>query len=125
MTVNDIYTQALGITAQRVNDSDLSCFAVGWINLLLTESLAAENSVRLAAGEAPLACAPVLASLADETPYCAEITGGALPFGMASFLYEAADDGERARDYRARYVQALWEASKGVSGGTDVYAGLC
>lgn len=117
MTVNDIYTQALGILTQRVNDSDLSCFAAAWMNLLL----AAENSVRLAGGKPPLDTSPTLTSLSDEVPYCDEITKRALLCGMAAFLYEAADDGELACSYRARWAEALRDACRGIPGGTDVY----
>ena len=121
MTVKDAYVSALGILAERTVDSDLEGFAPGWTNLLLAESLAAENSIRLSEGRAELASPPVLAAPADEIPYAASLAARAIPCGLAAFLYEAADDGERAADYRARFVQALYECSRAVPGGADVY----
>ncbi len=112
MTANDLFSQALGMVGERVNDSDLTCFALGWINQLLAEALDVENSVLRSEGKEPFEHAPVLGALGDEIPYSDRVVRYALPDGLAAFLYEVSDDTDMAADYRARYVAALRECAK-------------
>ena len=112
MTGNDLFAQALGMVGERANDSDLTCFAVGWINQLLAEALDVENSVLKFEGEESFEHALVLSAPGDEIPYSDRIVRYALPDGLAAFLYEVSDDLNMAADYRARYVAALRECAK-------------
>lgn len=112
MTGNDLFFQALGMVGERVNDSDLACFALGWINQLLAEALDVENSVLRSIEKEPFEHAPVLNASGDEIPYSDRVARYALPNGLAAFLYEVSDDPNMAADYRARYVAALRECAK-------------
>ena len=112
MTGNELFSQALGMVGERVSDSDLACFAAGWISLLLAEAFDVENSVLKSEGRAPFEHVPVLKALGDEIPYSDRIVRYALPDGLSAFLYEISDDPNMAADYRARYVAALRECAK-------------
>ncbi len=112
MTGNELFAEALGMVGERVNDSDLASFAVGWINLLLAEAFDVENSVLRSEGRAPFEHVPVLGALGDGIPYSDRVVKYALPDGLAAFLYEISDDPDMAADYRARYVGALRECAR-------------
>lgn len=120
MTGTDIYTAALAFLAEGPDvDPDLKLYSLPWLNILLAECLAVENSIRQAGGEKALPSAPMLESLTEEIPYSEPIVRTALPYGLASFFY--LDDGNdyRAEDFRARYVSALNEAQKYLDGAVE------
>ena len=112
MTGNELFSQALGMVGERVSDSDLACFAAGWISLLLAEAFDVENSVLKSEGRAPFEHVPVLKALGDEIPYSDRVVRYALPDGLSAFLYEISDDPNMAADYRARYIAALRECAR-------------
>lgn len=93
-------------------DEDSKRFAVGFINILLQETLACENSIRECEGVEILKEAPYITSLTDEIPYSAQLTRVALPYGVASWFFQEALDNFQAENYRSKYLAAVTEATR-------------
>ena len=123
MKAEKILETACGFLFEQAGyDVDFKTHAPVILNSLIAESLVYENSVRKSRGDAELDKTPLISSLEDDIPYCDEICLIALPFGLASYFYQDEGDGYKAQDYRARFVDALNEASKAVVTDTeDVY----
>ncbi|MEG2931792.1 MAG: hypothetical protein RR825_08385, partial [Ruthenibacterium sp.] len=114
VTAMEIFKTAAAYLSQSVEDSeDLAPFVLPWLNVLLAESLPTENGMREAEGEIALAKAPVLLTLNDTIPYHDEIACIALAYGLASDFCRDDDNDYRVSDFRARYVNALNEATRG------------
>ena len=47
MNVEELFTLALSFLSEKPQQNDLRSFIIPWVNLLLTEALPYENSVRL------------------------------------------------------------------------------
>lgn len=110
MTANDVYTIALSFLSENTMETnDVQQFTLGWLNLLLQESLPYENAYRQVNGMQPLKQAPQLAAFNDEIPYNDNITRIALPYGLASYYFIDDDNDYRAQDFRGRYINALSE----------------
>lgn len=103
-------------------DEDSKRFAVGFINILLQETLNCENSMRLFKGLDTLEEAPMITSLEENIPYQPELTRVAFPYGVASWFFQEALDNFQAENYRSKYLSAVTEAGKLNDGITmDVY----
>lgn len=105
-------------------DTDSKKFAVGFLNILLQETLNCENSIRLWKDMETLDEAPFLTSLNDDIPYQPELTRVALPYGLASWYFQEAMDNFQAENYRNKYLAAVAEAGKVNDGiAVDMYGG--
>lgn len=115
MTGNDIFRAALAVMSESPEESDgLGEYALQWLNLLLEECLAAENSCRERSGQEILERAPQLATLGEEVPYCDKLCRVALPYGMAASLWTDDDNDYRANKWMTLYRDAVSEAAGAV-----------
>lgn len=123
MTGTQIHTLALSYLTETPSESSVSEeMILGWINVLIGESLPYENSVREFEERAPLTLPPYLSALSDQVDYCDGIARLAIPYGLASFLFSDDDNEFRAQDFRGRYLSALNDAKKLIVGEiVDVY----
>lgn len=113
MTGQQIYELASSFLYEKdAEDEDSKIFSVGFLNVLLQEALPIENSIRRYNEQAELSNAPLLIALAETVPYADAITRTALPYGVASFLYQEAVNDFQAENYRAKYIGALSDAKK-------------
>lgn len=86
-------------------DEDSKRFAVGFINILLQETLACENSIRECESVEILKEAPYITSLTDEIPYSPQLTRVALPYGVASWFFRRLSITSRPRTTAANISQ--------------------
>ena len=108
LTADDVYTAALAYVYEyREKDKDYSKFFLNFLNALLCEALPYENSIREAAGRAPLAAAPLVKEKGEVLPYDERIVRVALPYGVASYYFQDEGDTYRSAEYRNRYIEAL------------------
>lgn len=123
MTGQDIYVLASSFLYERDNeDYDSKEFAVGFINILLQESLFYENSIREWMQRDLLNAAPKIESLNEEIDYDDQITRIAMPYGLASWFFQEAMDNFQAENYRNKYLSALNDAMKlNMADAVDVY----
>ena len=113
VTANDVYTLALSFLGERPADNDMkNYYAIPWLNMLLHECLPYENSMRAFNGTAKLLTAPTLTALTDTIDYQDSITRVALPYGLASLVFQDDDNEYRAEKYRNLYTSALSECQK-------------
>ena len=112
MNIQECYTLSLSFLSEIVVDQskELEGFIVPWVNLLLAEALPYENSIRHAQREEELASAPQLTSMTDEIPYHDAIVRVALPYGLASYLFQDDENDYRSQVYRNQYIAALQDA---------------
>ena len=113
MTGQQIYELASSFLYETDGeDEDSKRFAVGFINILLQETLACENSIKEYDGRERLKEAPYITSLTDEIPYSPQLTRVALPYGVASWFFQEALDNFQAENYRSKYLAAVTEATR-------------
>ncbi len=113
MTAKDIYSLACSFLYEKPGQDALGQgFYLGFLNLLLAESLPAENSIRLHGGLPPLPAAPMLSAETDRVDYDDSIARIALPYGLASWFFQDIADNVQAENYRAKYIGALRDAAK-------------
>ncbi|MGI6150779.1 MAG: hypothetical protein ACOYIR_02345 [Christensenellales bacterium] len=113
MTAKDIYALACSFLYEKPGqDAAGQGFYLGFLNLLLAESLPIENSIRLQKGLSPLPAAPVLSAETDVVHYDDAIARIALPYGLASWFFQDIADNVQAENYRAKYIGALRDAAK-------------
>ena len=126
MTLEELYTLSLSFLAEKPQNNDLKTFIIPWVNLLLQEALPYENTIRHYRNEPILEKAPTLNDWQEEIPYCEEIVRVALPYGLASFIFQDDDNEYRTERYRNLYVSALMEIMKAWPRDIiDVYGGEC
>lgn len=125
MTANDVWKLAyaqVGMVADDVADFEEETVCA-WLTLLLEEALDAENSIREWKGKEMLEEAPVITSLAQHIDYSSNVLKKAMPYGIGERLWMDDENTYNARDFRARFVNALSECTKAVSRQMeDVYA---
>ena len=113
MTAQQIYELASSFLYERDgDDADSKRFCLGYLNIMLQETLDIENSIRRSRGQAELEDAPYLVSLSDDVPYNGALTRVAFPYGMAYYFYKEGMDNYTAAEYKASYVDACSRAAK-------------
>lgn len=113
MTGQNIYELASSFLYERDGeDQDSKSFAVGFLNILLQESLNYENSIRAWKGETELTTAPTITTLDETIDYDDSITRAALPYGLASWYFQEALDNFQAENYRNKFIAALNDSKK-------------
>lgn len=126
MTAKMIYELASSFLYERDgDDEDSKRFCLGYLNVMLQETLDIENSIRRSKGQEELEEAPYLTSLTEEVPYSGALTRVAFPYGMAYYFYKEGMDNYTAAEYKANYVDACTSAGK-ISYGVvqDVHGGF-
>lgn len=108
LKVRDVYKLAAALIGDRENDDkDERDFAPLYMNILLQESLNAENSMRAANGEPELASAQFVDGLNDEVIYHDALVRAAFPYGLAWQYHQDAGNNQLASMYRNLFVDAV------------------
>ena len=123
LTGQEVFKRASAFLYEQPGDAeDSQRFSIDFLNVLLIEALPYENSIRRFEGAEELELAPQLTGLNEEIPYHYAISGLALPYGLASALFEEDLDNYRGQMYRNRYIQALYDSQKfNLTSVEDVY----
>lgn len=116
LNANDVWKIAYaqtGMTADDVTDftEETVC---GWFTVLLSEALDTENNIREAEGRERLAAAPVIRALDQDIDYSPQILVNAVTYGLGEKLWQDDEKAYNARDYRARFINALAQCGKAV-----------
>jgi len=124
MTVNDVFTQGLAlIQAKPADDTEMTGYAVAWVNQMIAETFETENSIRRFEGTSELTEPQEVTALTDTLTYNWRLVRAAFPKGIASrALYD--EDNSMAQNFAAEYYAAVSDAQKLTSGSyvTDVYS---
>ena len=108
MTVKDIYTHAAALIGEREDDDPEQLeLSVPYMNILLSEALACENSMRARDDQERLTAAPIVTSTEDAVPYHDELVRGAFPYGLAWQFLQSEDRLSLAAQYRNMFVDAV------------------
>ena len=113
MTAYEIINNAFGMAGEYLDMFPDKQLAIVWLNISLAESLEAENHIRSREGTQLLAQPQVIKSLSDDVDVHSRIAGTALPFGVASYLFNDREDNYMSAIYRNRFITALQNAAKG------------
>lgn len=107
MQVKEIYENALALNIARTeDDEELEFFGIKLFNILLSETKACNDSIRLKKGLKMLEKAPKVTGLGDEMPYEEELYS-ALSYGLASKLLAAQEETTLASLYYGQFVSLL------------------
>lgn len=123
MTVNDVFTQGLAlIQAKPADDTEMTGYAVAWVNQMLAETFDIENSIRRFEGTSELTEPQEVTALTDTLTYNWRLVRAAFPKGIASrALYD--EDNSLAENFLMEYYSAINDAAKVTVGlVTDVYS---
>lgn len=126
LTANDVFSIACAYISQTAQDtSELLPFVPMWLNVLLAESLDAENALRRFDKMPELAAAPRMGDddMQSEIVYHDAIVRIALPYGLAREIFRDDENEYRAGVFDSKFVYALAETMR-VRGErvVDVYA---
>ncbi|MBR3963238.1 MAG: hypothetical protein IKK14_06915 [Oscillospiraceae bacterium] len=112
MTVKECYERAVSFIPEVPEDNtDMQKFMVPWCNMLLADTINAENLFRRANGLSMLNSIPKVKSQTDEIPFNEVLVEKAFPFGMARWIFRENDDISGSREYYTLYAQAIEEAT--------------
>lgn len=107
MLVKEIYENALALNiAKMADDEELEFFGIKLFNILLSETKAYNNCIRIRKGLEQLEKAPVIVSLNEEMPYEDEMYAP-LSYGLASKLLAAQEETTLSSLYHNQYVTLL------------------
>ena len=124
MTAYEIINNAFGMAGEYLDMFPDKQLAVIWLNISLAESLEAENHIRSRENTRLLTQPPVVKKLSDDVDVSNHISSVALPFGVASYLFNDREDNYMSAIYRNRFITALQNAAKGEEISIcDVYGG--
>ncbi|MBE6878316.1 MAG: hypothetical protein E7488_04020 [Ruminococcaceae bacterium] len=107
MQVKDIYENALALNiAKTADDEELEFFGIKLFNILLSETKAYNDCIRIKKGMKQLEKAPTIISLEDEMPYETELYAP-FSYGLASKLLAAQEEMTLASLYHNQYITLL------------------
>ena len=129
MTCNEVYTMALSLLPSNSTENDeLRQYIPAWINLAMRETIETENGLRRFNNDPRgiLEAPPKISGMDEVIPYSYELSEYAFPYYLASIMCKDDDDSYWAQDYRTRFIVAVGEANRYISGKVeDVYGGEC
>lgn len=116
LIANDVWRLAYAQTGMVADDvTDFTEETVcGWLTVLLSEALDTENNIREAEGRERLAAAPFIRSLEQDIDYSQAILVNAVPYGLGEKLWQDDEKAYNARDFRARFINALAQCGRAV-----------
>lgn len=107
-TVREVYVMAAALIGDKENDDkDEKIFAIPYMNVLLQESLNAENSIRAMHGEPELGAAPVVEDLDNGLVYHDALVRAAFPYGLAWQYHQDAGNNQLAAQYRNMFIEGV------------------
>lgn len=110
-----MFDTACAYISQTASDTDdLLPFVPMWLNVLLAESLDAENALRRFDGAPELERAPMISEgkMLEEIAYHDAIVRIALPYGLAREIFRDDENEYRAGLFDSKYVYALAESMR-------------
>lgn len=111
MTVKECYELAVSFIPEVMEDNtDMQKHMVPWCNVLMADTLNAENAFRRTNGIAELTRVPKVSGQNDEIPYNEVLVAKAFPYGMARWIFRENDDVSGSREYYNLYAQAISES---------------
>lgn len=123
ITAQDIYEQSLApLYEQKGKDKDYANFFLPFLNATLQETLPHQNNLLLAQGKEKLAVAPIIKSMDEIVEYEEVLTRGAIPLNISAMYFADDNNNSAAQDYRARYINAISEATVAIESAIeDIY----
>lgn len=113
MTANDIFKIGAALIAETPGeDPDMVKFSPSYLNIILQETLNAENSIRAADDAELLQDAPFITDMGMEIPYHPHLTRVAIPYALAASYYRENGDNYHEQMFRAEYVAAVNDSMK-------------
>lgn len=107
MQVKEIYENALALNIARTeDDEEMEYFAIKMFNILLSETRAYNECIRIKKGKEKLEKVPYISQLTDEMPYEDELYAP-FSYGLASKLLAAQEETNLASLYNNQYVALL------------------
>lgn len=117
MTVLECYERAVGFLPEVKGDNaEMQKHMVTWANVLIADTINAENIYRRANGIEELSTPPKVAGRNDEIPYNEKLVAMAFPYGMARWVFRENDDVSGSREYYSLYAEAVAEATPVIYG---------
>ncbi len=113
MTAYEIINKGFGLAGESFEDFPHKELAVTWLNVTLAESLDAENAIRKKNGKELLSEPVMIKQRTDTADMADTICSIALPYGVASYLFNDREDNYMAAVFRNRFITALQNRAKG------------
>ena len=111
MTAQDIIDTSLAISAENPQDYQSKDICIKWLNMVLAESLAAENRIRQK-NERQLLTEPVkISQLYEDVDMDRILCSFCLPLGLAAYVYADKEDEHFYTVYRQRFLESLQKAA--------------
>lgn len=112
MTVKECYERAVAMIPEIPEDNfDMQKHMVTWCNVLLADTINAENIFRRVNKIQELDSPAKVKEQEDEIPYNESLVAKAFPYGMARWVFRENDDISGSHEYYALYVNAITEAT--------------
>lgn len=122
MTVLECYERAVGFLPEvKEDNSEMQRHMVTWANILLADTVNAENIYRYANGMEELSSPLRVKAREDEIPYNEKLVEMAFPYGMARWVFRENDDISGSREYYSLYAAAVEEATPVIIGEVEDY----
>lgn len=111
MTVKECYERAVSFLPELMEDNvEMQKHMVNWCNVLLGDTINAENAYRRIKGKPELVSVPKVSSQNEEIPFNDFLVVKAFPYGMARWIFRENDDIDGSREYYNLYAQAIGES---------------
>ena len=117
MTVTECYERAVSFLPEvKEDNAEMQKHMVTWANILMADTINAENIYRRANGIEELFAPPKVKGQSDEIPYNEKLVAMAFPYGMARWVFRENDDVSGSREYYSLYAEAEAEATPVIYG---------
>ena len=127
MNGNEVLKLAYDILSEsEADNADFTGFAPGILTVLLAETFAANNNLRLSKGLKELTEMPLITAetMTEDLPYEQELLLTALPYGICEKYADSDGDTARTGYFNSLYVNAVNYCLRGISqenGVVDLY----
>jgi len=124
MTVMECYERAVSFLPEvKEDNAEMQKHMVTWANILMADTVNAENVYRRANGIAELDAPGKVTAQTEEIPYNEKLVAMAFPYGMARWVFRENDDVSGSREYYSLYAAAIEEATPVIYGEVEDYYG--
>ena len=124
MTAYEIIGKGFALAGEYMDMFPDKQLAITWLYISMAESLTAENHIRQQKNKQLLSQPAVVKKLSDEVDYDTDLCNVALPYGVASYLFNDREDNYMSAVYRNRFITALQNGAKSSENAIfDVYGG--
>ena len=124
MTAYEIIDKGFGLAGEYLDVFPDKQLALNWLNISMAESFEAENHIRQIGNKEMLSQPAVIKKLSDEVAFDERLCNVALPYAVASYLFNDRDDNYMSATFRNRFITALQNVAKARETSIcDVYGG--